>query len=72
MEYIGITGKRFGNQFSMFDSPRDHHQGIQSCAPPRETRSVPQAQGQGHFSQEMTNKVKTQFQCRHLQEGRRL
>ena len=24
------------------------------------------------FSQEMTNKVETQFQCRHLQEGRRL
>ena len=29
-------------------------------------------QGRGLFSQEMTNKVKTQFQCRHLQEGRRL
>ena len=28
-------------------------------------------QGRGHLSQEKTNKVKTQFQCRHLQEGRR-
>ena len=28
-------------------------------------------QGRGLFSQEMTNKVETQFQCRHLQEGRR-
>ena len=28
--------------------------------------------GRGLFSQEMTNKVETQFQCRHLQEGRRL
>ena len=25
-----ITGKRFGNQFSTFDSPRDHFQRIQS------------------------------------------
>ena len=29
-------------------------------------------QGQGLFSQEMTNKIETQFQCRHLQEGHRL
>ena len=29
-------------------------------------------QGRGLFSQEMTNKTETQFQCRHLQEGRRL
>ena len=29
-------------------------------------------QGRRHLSQEMTNKVKTQFPCRHLQEGRRL
>ena len=29
-------------------------------------------QGRGLFSQEMTNKMKTQFQCRHLREGRRL
>ena len=29
-------------------------------------------QGQGLFPQEMTNKIETQFQCRHFQEGRRL
>ena len=29
-------------------------------------------QGQGHYSQEMTNKIEAQFQCRRLQEGRRL
>ena len=29
-------------------------------------------QGRGLFSQEMTNKVEKQFQCRHLQEGSRL
>ena len=34
----------FGYQFSTFDSPRDHHQGIQSFAP---QRSVPQATGSG-------------------------
>ena len=28
-------------------------------------------QGQGFFSQEMTNKPEAQFRCRHLQEGRR-
>ena len=29
-------------------------------------------QGRGLCSQEMTNKIEAQFQCRHLQEGRRL
>ena len=29
-------------------------------------------QGRRLFSQEMTNKIETQLQCRHLQEGRRL
>ena len=37
MEYIGI------NNFSTFDSPRDHPQGIDSSAPQRERGSVPQA-----------------------------
>ena len=37
----------FGNQFSTFDSPRDHPQGIQSCAPQKERESVPQATGPG-------------------------
>ena len=35
----------FGNQLSSFDSPRDHPQGIQSCAPQRKRGSVPQAAG---------------------------
>ena len=35
----------FGNQFSTFDSPRDHPQGIHPCAPQRERGSVPQAAG---------------------------
>ena len=29
-------------------------------------------QGRRLFAQEMTNKIEAQFQCRHLQEGRRL
>ena len=47
MEYIwtGLQENVLGNQFSMFDSPRDHPQGIHPCAPPRERGSVPQATG---------------------------
>ena len=37
----------FGNQFSTFDSPRDHYQGVHPCAPQRERGSVPQATGSG-------------------------
>ena len=61
----------FGNHLFTFDSPRDHPRGIQSCASQSERGSVPQATGTD-FSQEMTNKIEAQFQCRHLQEGRRL
>ena len=41
----GLQENVFGNQFSAFDSPRDHHQEIHSCTPQRERRSVPQAAG---------------------------
>ena len=37
----------FCNQFSTFDSLRDHLQGIHSCASQRERGSVPQATGTG-------------------------
>ena len=47
MEYVWITGKRFGNQFATFDSSQNHHQGIHHCTTPRETVSVPQAIGTG-------------------------
>ena len=48
MEYIGITGKLFfGNQIPTFDSSQNHHQGIHYCTVPRETGSVPQAEGTG-------------------------
>ena len=39
----GLQENVFGNQFSTFDSPQDHPQGIRSCAPQRERESVPQA-----------------------------
>ena len=37
----------FGNQFSAFDSSRNHCQRIHHCKTPRETESVPQAIGTG-------------------------
>ena len=56
-----------GNQFSRSDSRRDHpHQ------KENEDQSVPRATGTDIFSRGMTNKIEAQFQCRHLQEGRRL
>ena len=67
----GLQDNVFGNQFSTFDSPRDHHQGIHPYAPQKERGSVPPATGSRTFFRK-TNKVETQFQCRHLQEGRRL
>ena len=68
----GLQENVFGDQFSTFDSPRDHHQGIHPCAPQRERGPVPQATVTGTFHKEITNKKGTQFQCRRLQEGRRL
>ena len=41
----GLQENVVGNQFSTFDSPRDHPQGIHSGAPQREQGSVPQATG---------------------------
>ena len=35
------------NQFSTFDSHRDHPQGVHSCAPQKERGSFPQARGSG-------------------------
>ena len=69
MEFIWITGNVPGNQFSTFDSRQDHHQGIQSGDVQRESGyQFQKLQGQ-IFSQEMTNKIEAEIQCRHLQEG---
>ena len=43
----GLQENVFGNQFSTFDSPRDHPHGIHSCETQRERGSVPQATGTG-------------------------
>ena len=43
----GLQENVFGNQFSTFDSHRDHHQEIHPCAPQRKRGSVPQAAGSG-------------------------
>ena len=43
----GLQEHISGNQFSTFDSPRDHSQEMHPCAPPRERESVPQATGSG-------------------------
>ena len=41
----GLQENVSGNQFSTFDSPRDHPLGIHSCATQRERWTVPQATG---------------------------
>ena len=41
----GLQENVFGNRSSIFDSSRDHPQGIHSCAPQKERGSVPQATG---------------------------
>ena len=43
----GLQENVFGNQFSSFDSARDHPQEIHPCPPQRERGSVPQATGSG-------------------------
>ena len=43
----GLHENVLGNQFSTFDSPRDHPQRIHSWAPQRERGSAPQATGKG-------------------------
>ena len=66
----GLQENVFGNLFSTFDSPEiiikkytlAHHKGNED--------QFHKLQGRGHLSQEMTNKVKAQFKCRHVQEGR--
>ena len=43
----GLQEHIFGNQFSTFDSPRDHSQEMHPYAPQTERESVPQATGSG-------------------------
>ena len=48
----GLQENVFGHQFSTFDSPRDHPQGIHLCETQREQGSVPQATGTGIFTRD--------------------
>ena len=68
----GLQENVFGNQFSTFDSHRDHAQGITLAHHKENEDQFLELHGRRLFSQEMTNKIEAQFQCRHLQEGRRL
>ena len=54
-------GNVFSDQFSTFDSSKNHHQGIHHCETPRETGSVPVQLIQGLLSQEMTIELGAQF-----------
>ena len=56
---LGLQENVFGNQFSILA----HHKENEGQFHKR--------QGRGRFSQEMTSKIETQFQCRHLREGLR-
>ena len=72
MEYIWITGFFFGNQFSRFSHPEIIIKEFNLTMYKENLEQSHKLQGEGIFSQEMTNKIEAQFQCRHLQEGRRL
>ena len=58
----GLQKNVFGNQFSTFESPRDHPQRIESDDAQRNREAL--------VTQVKTDKIKALFQCRHLQEGR--
>ena len=62
----------FGNQFSRFSHPEIIIKEFNLTMYKENLEQSHKLQGEGIFSQEMTNKIEAQFQCRHLQEGRRL
>ena len=68
---LGLLENVFGHNLFTFGSLRNHHQGIRHSTTQGETGSVPQATRSGTLSQEMTSKIRAQFQCRHLRESRR-
>ena len=60
----------FGNQFSTFDSPRDFPQRISSDNVQRNREAVLEQKGRRLVTQVKTDKIKAQFQCRYLRQGR--
>ena len=71
MEYIWIASKRFGIQFSTFD-PEIIFKEFTLAHHKENKDPFLKQQGQEPLSPEMTSQIKAQFQCRRLQEGRRL
>ena len=68
----GLQENVLVNQFSTFVSSQNHHQGIHLCTTQRERQDLFHKRlGQGLHSQDMKSELTAQFQCRHLQEGRR-
>ena len=58
------TMSHVSSQLAMIPSSRAHHKENED--------QFHKQQGRRLYSQEMTNIIETQFQCRRLQEGRRL
>ena len=65
----GVQENVFWNQFSTFDSPRGYPQRIQSDVVQRNEKQALKPQGR-LVTQVKTDKIKAQFQCRHLRQGR--
>ena len=66
----GLQENAFCNQFSAFDSPQNHPQGIHSGEAQRERGSVPQATRTETLFTRDDKQNRGTIQCRHLQEGR--
>ena len=67
----GLQENVFENQISTFDSPKDYPQRIQSDDVQRNRESRPWSrEGRRLVTQVKTDKIKAQFQCRQLQQGR--
>ena len=68
----GLQENVFGNQFSTFGSPGNHPEGIHPARHKENKDQFHKRLVQEPLSQEMKSELRAQFQCRHLQEGRRL
>ena len=70
--HFGLQENVLGNQFSTFDSPRDHHQRIQSDDVQRNREAVPEAGRTKtiHTSEDRLNQ--NTIPCRHLRQSRGL
>ena len=60
----------FGNQSSTFDSSQNHPQGIHHQRHQERKDEFHKWLGQGPLSQETTSELRSQFQCRHLEDSK--